>query len=438
MFISSFDQIEQLFTNQEPEGQFIEYKKEEYKVIKIQSSGNSLLAQKHKHEFLKDICAFLNSSEGTIIIGVEEDATTGAPLGNINSAGIQKSSLPPKYTETLESMILTGITPPVSLKIAQIENSKNNGHCFIVVNINLQSSPIFAVLKNESGNDVNELFIRRGRNVGAMNPEEIKIRMENYNKLKIKLDEIKDKYTKKLYEHYGKTPMLLLVAHPLSNNFSYDVLHSEEIENLLRGNNTWEDGHFKVSMHELNLFAQPTYEGRKIELSGMCLEVWEDGTIIFYSYLRRDNEIKIGRFMEEDGSKVQNEWYVINPSPIGEWIKNFYRLSLQFYKLTNFFGDVIFSSHLLGLDAKSFAYADVDNYQRHPSFSGNDSDYIPVANKDSHYGPKYSDRNEIVIENKVNPFDYDETNLEELDKLTKTSVLDYLWRAFHFEDFPNQ
>lgn len=436
MSLENFQQIEQLFNSQIPEGQTIDYKREVYKIDRTQftpTEANHTTEQ--RVEFLKDVCSLLNSGGGSLILGIAE-LRDGTPSGTIRRAGISRSSLPNNYTETLEQIIITGISPIPTVRIMQIANSKNRSRVFIVINIPSQSHPIFAVQKDRDGYEFNALFTRRGRNIGKMNTNEIRERISSFSSNESHYNNNITRINDKTINKQPERDSLLLISTPVSDSFKYKVLNNEGIENILRrSEETWEGHSFHIGLNELNLFPQPTMDGIKIEQPNHLIEIWEDGTIFCYIVLIPEHELKEGHFNDSEKPELSKQWYALNPHAIEGYIKNFSRFCDQYYHYTNFGGEVIIRSSLY-LRSIIYAYRNKDNYDLQPQFNPQTNYLMDIDSFNSHYGPKEMTDKALLVIQRFDTFDFPFEKLQGLDDLTKQELLDYLWRGFGFEQFP--
>ena len=102
------------------DNEIIETKKLEYK---RDLPGNS---DSEKKEFLADISSFANASGGDIIYGIEEDRTTGKPVGPLEGLGISNVD---EAKQRLNNIILNGLEPQLpsysyTIKPIHLTNSK--------------------------------------------------------------------------------------------------------------------------------------------------------------------------------------------------------------------------------------------------------------------------------------------------------------------------
>ncbi len=102
------------------DNEIIEAKKLEYK---RDLPGNS---DSEKKEFLADISSFANASGGDIIFGIEEDRTTGKPIGPLEGLTISNVD---EAKQRLDNIILNGLEPQLpsysyTIKPIHLSNSK--------------------------------------------------------------------------------------------------------------------------------------------------------------------------------------------------------------------------------------------------------------------------------------------------------------------------
>ncbi len=445
MFIRQFSEIKQLFDLRETESGVLDYKMTHYSFSgKINQSGKMVVTpQEQKHELLKDVCSMLNDRGGTLLLGVAED-DHGAPLGQISDAGILNSAIPKKYGETLEQFILTGIEPPARVSIAEIKNDLSPEKSFISINIPQQAHPVFCVIKDKSGNEKNEIYIRRGRNIGCMTIEEIKAKVLGKDKFIDDTTRKFDELIKVFSKSNSQDLMLVLYAFPSSPNFDFDVTHSEQVEQLLRGSIGNQTKYFRVAMDTLNLFPYPTFEGMRISIPGKGLEVWEKGNVVFQTNLTRLAYTRKFIHESKDNGIISGRHEVINPYVIQGNIINFFRFIVDFYEHTQYYGDILINVALCPTDG-TYVYRNVDgwgaHYQNHDFQASRDSGYkglkVEYDAVGSYYGPRITEKDEIIISTRLTLPTFSSANLDELDSFVKEKVLNYLWRAYTFDSFPD-
>ncbi len=439
MIINNFSQIENLFINQTPEGQSLDYKAELYKIQRSQiPSGSKIKSRDEQVEFLKDVCAFLNSEGGTIILGIRENKE-GAPRGEIKSEGLPLTDFPARYDELLGQLSLTHITPIPFIKIELIKNGHNPSLYFIVINVSLQNYPLFTVIKDKNASDVNNLFVRRGRNIGFLSVKEIEERINNFSKFS-NITEIVNSIKKKNTNWQSQfKPVLIIVSKPVSVDMHIDVLHQEWTEKLLRYKNDWEIGDFTVSLEAIDLFPTPTFYGIKIEVPDLSLEICEDGSVIFIMELKEDRHLKKSYFLDKMGIFTTKEWFILHPQPVKEIVFNYFRKILEFYNKIGFIGQTNIEINLLNLQKNNiYAFRTIGGVSTVKGMTQADGKYVFSESEfNSYYGPHESELNNIEIELKIDSYNYKKDTLNECDEMVKHAVLDYIWRAFNFESFPS-
>jgi hypothetical protein len=437
MIISHISQIENLFINQISESQFIDYKREIYKIHKSQNTNNDDI-QLNKYELLKDICSFLNSDGGVILIGIAENEKTGLPSGEFQKSGIILSTLPDKYTENLEQLILTGISPAPAIKIETHQNNLNPSNGFIAINIPGQNYPLFSLLRDGKGNETTEIIVRRGRHKNKMNLEEIKRRLQQFEERKAIYKAMMEEKSKEFMDGYGdKFPMLLMFAYPSSTPLNQNFVGNEALMEFLRGKDSWERKGYKISINELNTFPQPTFEGLSISVPSHHFEIWENGLVISCINFQSDFEISRKRLTDDNWNLTNTTIYTLDPAAVEGYISNFFRQSLKFYNQINFIGEIQFSISLLNLhSSQTFAYRQKEGHIN-PSAVAKQGELIKKSSLNDFYGPRKSQGNIVKITREVQSYDYNEKELDKLDTFVKSSVLDYIWRAYKYDSFPS-
>lgn len=441
MTITNYLDVKKLFDLTEPEGTSLDYKSLEYKFIRT-STIPETVRRKQRHELLKDVCGFLNSSGGVILIGVKEDHR-GFPKGNIESGGIKKSELPQKYVEEIEHIVLTGINPPARISVTLIENESDADKAYIAINIPQQPHPLYSVIKNESGEERNELFVRRGRITGYLSVQEISRKITEYEQLNTEylkpFNEIKNIFKNST----DQSVRMVLYAFPITTSFDYDVNKDEYIDGLLRGENANSLGgsSAQVTINYANNFPYPIFEGKRISDLGKSLEVWEKGQVISQVNLKKSH---FGEdfFLKNDGSVLDGRFFILSPRQLAQSIINYYRFIISFYERANYFGEISTLVCLLPSDGL-YAYKNYNSYIAHvsasdrqravnPQVGGLILDYDPQP----YYGPRGTEKEEILIDRKINVPTFSSSNLTELDNFVTEKVLKYVWRAFTYESFP--
>lgn len=426
MLITNYQEIEELFTAEIAESGQLDYKKQLYQLTKEQCSDNGK-RKKDAAELLKDVCSFLNSGGGSIVLGVKDDAKSGAPLGTIEEAGVENTSFPAKYAEMLEKRIVTGMSPICQVDIRQIVNEKNSERSFLVINIPLQHSPLFSRVKNADGAEDYSIFIRRGRNTGNIEPREIEVLIDNFRHRR---DRFKDKIEVLSSPTADNLAMPIFIAHPLTPlNF-----HALDYQDHLRGVDSWENPpgtSYRVTVNETNIFPLPTMEGIEIKEGHRRLQIQEDG-LIYWAGNHLEHELI--RFQEPNGQKMSSQFKLIEPDSLSSRIINFCRFSLQTYHKLHYWGEFEVHIKLLGMRQTMLCISSREFVSTVAELKSDDG-YLSTETINTYRGPRECGESSIEISVKLSTLSYGPSNLEKLDTFVREKILNYIWRAYGFSEF---
>lgn len=421
MLITTFDQIKQLFESETPESQYLDYKSQLYCLTTTQP-GSEAKRNKDKQEVLKDVGGFLNSNTGVILLGVAENAGTGAPQTTIENAGIPDADFPEKYDEILGAQITRGFSPICQIDIRKIPNQARSGHSFLVINILSQHSPLFSVINDQSGNIAHALFIRRGRNIGRMEPREIENRISTFSKINALFP---DRVAAMVEKYKAQRLKPILMSYPLIP-LNIPALDYKE---HLRGENTWESGHSKVTYNELNAFAQPTLEGIEILHDKQRLHLYEDGFITWEREILHHTEIS---FVDHADAPILSNRFLIDQDRLTARILNFARFALHTYHKLGYLGEFVISLRLFQCEG-SYLCMSPSDYRSTFAEASQYNGYLDLADENNYYGPKVSKSTNVAIDIRLSTAQYGPDKLSELDVTVKKQILDYIWRAYGFD-----
>ncbi|MEX0895897.1 MAG: ATP-binding protein [Patescibacteria group bacterium] len=424
MLITTFEQINHLFNSETPESQILDYKKDLYILSAIQKGGKvKKKKQQDTLELLKDVGALLNSTGGSIVLGIK-DNKVGEPSNSIQDAGIQDIEYPVKYEEVVQSKIATGFTPVCQVDVRRVKNEANSNSSFLVINVPIQYSPLFARVRNENGEDDLKLFVRRGRNIGIMEPREIETRIQEFkNRSKQFVERIEELSSTSI--RVGLNP--LFYAYPTSPL----IISALDYSNHLRGENSWEDAScnsYKVTRDELNQYPNPTLEGIEIKSGCDRLHLYESGLITWDTDQLESETIK---FRGRDGRTFMNKYKLLDPQSLSERVKNFARFSLHTYHLVGYYGDFTLGIRLRGCE-NSYLCKRPSDYRSVLADLRRD-EHLAHEMRNSSNGPRKCGNSVIPVKYVFSTLNFDGKNLNYFDSVIKKKIIDYIWRAYGFE-----
>lgn len=424
MLITNFKQIKQLFDIEEKESQYIDYKRDLY-VIQKDQTGADKKKNLDKYELLKDVGAFLNADGGSIVLGIKDDATTGAPRGKIEEAGILCDSMPNKYEENIERLICSGILPISRVDIRIIANELEKSKFFLVINVPVQYFPLFSV--NRGSEYI--FYVRRGRNIGWMEPREIEDRILNFSK---KTQFFSDKVLELSSDYHSESLSPVFSSYPLTPL----CIQALDYKDQLRGIDSWEldkSRSYRVTINETNFYPQAIFEGIELSLSGESLQLHDDGFIVWKSSNLNKEKIKIEN---EGGLKISISHKMIEPLVFRTKILNFVRFCTQMYHAIGYLGDYVVDVKLLGCK-KLLLTSDNYNYNYLLTLAKSNDGYLKHEMLNDEKGPKKTEKKEISVQIRLSTLKYTQENLSELDQVIKKQVLDRFWRAYGFDESEN-
>jgi hypothetical protein len=257
IFNKSFDDINindvnSLITNEVTEGQNLEFKRE----VWGRTDGE-------KREMLRDISSMANKYGGFLIVGMEEDATSGKAIALCNIPNAEEER------DRIWTSCLANLRPRITgLNIKVLEHSENN---ILLCHIpNSYQAPHQIMFQGK-----NEFWIRHDRQKSRMTVDEVKdIFFNNYSRIeKISdfLQKRKDKFISEI-----RSPMYVLQAYPVGSNDSFIDITDTVLRNKLKTSPGSRRGGWCFDFTRSD--PRPSYNGLAVNLSGFKnIELFRNG-----------------------------------------------------------------------------------------------------------------------------------------------------------------
>ena len=217
------------------------------------------LSRNGRKEACRDISAFANSQGGIIIYGIEEE--TQKELGSIPKD--IKPLTDASIKETIENVLLNGISPPINFWIHTIEVS--GGFC-LAIQIPQSLSTHMVTL----GHD-NRYYIRRNFQRSPMTEDEVK---EHYEKSLKAKEDLYDRYLKERTDVSMEESLVQLVVIPITSHRRFIDRRRTGLRDLTHDNKGFVgrfSGQFEYDVDSNGFYVgDPKKPLTRIKISGIC------------------------------------------------------------------------------------------------------------------------------------------------------------------------
>jgi len=375
-----FEDVENLITQSITEGQNLEYKKEMW--------GTN---DEGKREMLRDISSFANKFGGYIIIGMEEEPTTGQAKQIVNIQNAEQER------DKIISSSLANIQPRIpGLKIKCL--NKNNLHIILIFIPNSLLSPHLITFGG-----LYQFWIRHDRQKSRMTIEEIKEAFLKNNNMMENTKEFMNERREEILQDISSSPFYILSATPLDISREFIDISDMNLRKLLKCPPSSRRNGWNLRFDILD--AQPSYFGLKIgNPLKKSFELHRNGYMEAKMVIAKDT-----RFIEESIQQGGGVIPIIYSYPMVEYLHSFISQLNQIKEYIGYEGQYLIN----------VSFLNIKNFGLRKLKPGNIM-----------YSMDFKVWGKVNLE--IGPLAFDNINV---NKMTK-NICDRIWRSFGYENEP--